>query len=63
MSARLNDFVKDGITTFKARIEDIARERITSDKKLRYLPPEAVYKELMQDMDRLALERYCFCNN
>jgi hypothetical protein len=59
MSIRLKNFVKDGISAFKAKIEDIARQRLASDKKLRYLPPEAVYKELMQDMDRLAWEQCC----
>ncbi|KAF8631280.1 hypothetical protein AX15_002606 [Amanita polypyramis BW_CC] len=42
----------DGITTFKSKVEDIVRQRFTSDDKLQQLPPDVVHKELMQELDR-----------
>ncbi|TFK73028.1 hypothetical protein BDN72DRAFT_257614 [Pluteus cervinus] len=42
----------DGFATFKSKTEDIARQRLTSDNTLRYMPPETVQRELMQELDR-----------
>ncbi|KAF9468822.1 hypothetical protein BDZ94DRAFT_1244660 [Collybia nuda] len=42
----------DGLAAFKSRIEDIARQRIISDQKMRFLPEESVHRELIQEMDR-----------
>lgn len=46
---------KEGIGNFMARVEDIARQRLSSDMRLRYLGPDAVHAELMQEMDRFPL--------
>ncbi|KZT27005.1 hypothetical protein NEOLEDRAFT_1061726 [Neolentinus lepideus HHB14362 ss-1] len=52
----LKQFQKgDGIESFMARVEDIARQRINADQKLQYMPPEAVHRELMQEIDRYPL--------
>lgn len=52
----LKQFQKsDGIDSFMARVEDIARQRINADQKLQYMPPEAVHRELMQEIDRYPL--------
>jgi len=42
----------DSFSGFKDRIEDIARQRLTSDQMLHYLPPDLVHKELRQEVDR-----------
>ncbi|RDB20519.1 hypothetical protein Hypma_012423 [Hypsizygus marmoreus] len=42
----------DGNSALKARVGDIARNRLESDQKLRFLPHEAVHRELMQELDR-----------
>lgn len=42
----------DAITTFKSKVEDIARQRLASDDKLQQLPLDMVHKELMQELDR-----------
>ncbi|TFK56139.1 hypothetical protein OE88DRAFT_1804906 [Heliocybe sulcata] len=52
----LSQFQKgDDIESFMARVEDIARQRINADQKLQYMPPEAVHRELMQEIDRYPL--------
>jgi len=49
----LAQFQKDGLFSgFKDRIENIARQRLTSDQMLHYLPPDLVHKELRQEVDR-----------
>jgi len=49
----LAQFQRDGLFSgFKDRIEDIARQRLTSDQMLHYLPPDLVHKELRQEVDR-----------
>jgi len=45
----------EGIGNFMSRVEDIARQRMTSDMRLRYLGPDAAHAELMQEMDRFPL--------
>lgn len=47
--------LKEGIGHFMARVEDIARQRLSSDMRLRDLGPDAVHAELMQEMDRFPL--------
>jgi len=42
----------DSFSGFKDRIEDIARQRLTSDQMLHYLPPDLVHKELRQEVER-----------
>lgn len=42
----------DGMTTFMARVDDIARQKLTSDQRLHYMPEAAVNRELMQELDR-----------
>ncbi|TFK43281.1 hypothetical protein BDQ12DRAFT_171629 [Crucibulum laeve] len=42
----------DAISSFKSRIEDVARQRLISDQKLQYMPQELLHSELMQEMDR-----------
>jgi len=42
----------DSFSGFKDRIEDIARQRLTSDQMLHYMPPDIVHKELRQEVDR-----------
>ncbi|KAF8803766.1 hypothetical protein BYT27DRAFT_7109124 [Phlegmacium glaucopus] len=42
----------DSFSGFKDRIEDIARQRLTSDQMLHYLPQDLVHKELRQEVDR-----------
>lgn len=34
------------------RVEDIARQKFTSDKKLEYMQQEAVHRELMDELNR-----------
>ncbi|KAL0949181.1 hypothetical protein HGRIS_009259 [Hohenbuehelia grisea] len=49
----LKDFQKsDASAALKARIEDIARARLNSDQKLRYMPQESVHRELVQEVER-----------
>jgi hypothetical protein len=49
----LAQFQRDDLFSgFKDRIEDIARQRLTSDQMLHYLPPDLVHKELRQEVDR-----------
>lgn len=49
----LAQFQRDDLFSgFKDRIEDIARQRLTSDLMLHYLPPDLVHKELRQEVDR-----------
>jgi hypothetical protein len=43
---------KDNTVSFTARVEDIARQRLLSDQKLLYMPPDGAHKELMKEMDR-----------
>jgi hypothetical protein len=43
---------KDRVDEFVACVEDIARQRLSSEQKFQYMPPEAVHRELMQEMDR-----------
>ncbi|GLB33470.1 putative COMPASS (Complex proteins associated with Set1p) component shg1 [Lyophyllum shimeji] len=45
----------DGIATLKARVEQTAQERFTSDLKLSFMPPEAIHRELMQEMERFPI--------
>lgn len=35
-----------------ARVDDIARQKLTSDQRLQYMPEPAVNRELMQELDR-----------
>ncbi|KAF9036067.1 hypothetical protein BDZ89DRAFT_1061896 [Hymenopellis radicata] len=42
----------DGIAAFKARIEEIVKQRLISDQKLKYLPQDTVQRELMQEVER-----------
>jgi hypothetical protein len=35
-----------------SRVEDIVRQKLQSDKKLEYMPQEAVHRELMEELDR-----------
>jgi len=44
-----------GMATLKARVEQTAQERFTSDPKLSFMPPEAIYRELMQEMERFPI--------
>lgn len=51
---------KDGITAFKSWAEKVAQQRLESDQKLQLLSQEAIYKELMQEMDRSASKQNSF---
>jgi len=42
----------DSTASFTSRVEDIARQRLLSDQKLQYMPPDAAHRELMKEMDR-----------
>ncbi|KAF8076045.1 hypothetical protein FPV67DRAFT_1776647 [Lyophyllum atratum] len=44
-----------GMTTLKARVEQTAQERFTSDPKLSFMSQEAIYRELMQEMERFPI--------
>lgn len=55
MHAIYLEILKEGMGNFMARVEDIARQRLSSDMRLRYLGPDAVHAELMQEMDRFPL--------
>lgn len=37
---------------FMNRVEDIARQKLESDQRLHYMPPESVHRELTQELDR-----------
>lgn len=37
---------------FMARVDDIARQKLTSDQRLHYMPEAAVIRELMEELDR-----------
>ncbi|KAF5387601.1 hypothetical protein D9615_000088 [Tricholomella constricta] len=41
-----------GMTTLKTRVEEVAQQRFTSDPKLSFMSQEAIYRELMQEMER-----------
>lgn len=40
--------------TLMSRVEDIVKERLTSDQKLHYMPETVMTRELMQELDRYA---------
>jgi len=42
----------DGMSSFMNRVEDIARQKLDSDQRLHYMPPETVHRELAQELDR-----------
>lgn len=49
----LAEFQKsDAMIPLMSRVEDIVRQKLQSDKKLEYLPHEAVHRELMDELDR-----------
>jgi hypothetical protein len=40
------------MSSFMNRVEDIARQKLESDQRLHYMPPETVHRELTQELDR-----------
>ena len=44
--------------TLMSRVEDIVKERLTSDQKLHYMPETVMTRELMQELDRYACTLY-----
>jgi len=45
----------DGMSSFMNRVEDIARQKLESDQRLHYMPPETVHRELTQELDRFPI--------
>ncbi|KAF9451744.1 hypothetical protein P691DRAFT_807089 [Macrolepiota fuliginosa MF-IS2] len=45
----------EGLATFKSRVEDVARQRLTNDHNLLYMPQEFIHRELMQELDRFPI--------
>jgi len=43
------------LAAFKSRVEDVARQRLTSDHNLLYMPQEFIHRELMQELDRFPI--------
>jgi hypothetical protein len=37
-----------------SRVEDIARKKLETDQRLQYMPPDAVHRDLQQELDRSA---------
>jgi hypothetical protein len=50
-----SNLVQDAMIPLMSRVEDIAHQKMNSDKKLAYMPQEAVHRELMDEMDRYDL--------
>ncbi|KDQ64894.1 hypothetical protein JAAARDRAFT_28547 [Jaapia argillacea MUCL 33604] len=52
----LSQFQKgDGVEAFMARVDDIARQKLNSDQRMQFMQPEAVHRELLQEMERYPL--------
>jgi len=45
----------DSIASFKSRIQEIARDRLNTDEKLKYASQDAMHRELMQEIDRFPI--------
>lgn len=45
---------QDNVENFTKRIQDIVRQRLEGDQKLQQLAPEAMQRELTQEVDRYA---------
>ncbi|XP_006460114.1 hypothetical protein AGABI2DRAFT_150079 [Agaricus bisporus var. bisporus H97] len=41
-----------GLSEFKSRVENVARQRLTNDHNLLYMPQEFIHRELMQELDK-----------
>ncbi|KAF9652106.1 hypothetical protein BDM02DRAFT_3126507 [Thelephora ganbajun] len=52
----LSDFQRsEAVRPLLSRVEDIARQKLQADRKLEYLPQEAVHRELIAELDRYPL--------
>jgi len=41
-----------GMTTLKTRVDEVAQQRFESDPKLSFMGSEAIFREMMQEMER-----------
>ena len=44
--------VQEAVRPLLSRVEDIARQKLQADRKLEYMPQEAVHRELIAELDR-----------
>lgn len=52
MSEDLVCGAQEAVRPLLSRVEDIARQKLQADRKLEYLPQEAVHRELIAELDR-----------
>jgi hypothetical protein len=44
--------IQEAVEPLLSRVENIARQKLQADRKLGYLPQEAVHRELIAELDR-----------